>query len=70
LVGLILVAVGGFAVAGGLSQWGWFWNNRRARFLSSIISQTGARIFYVGLGVVLALSGVLFALGLVEPPKK
>lgn len=67
---LLGIAFGAFAIAGGLSNWGWWWNNRRARFLSSIISQTGARVFYVAIGVLLLLFGILLGLGIIEAPRK
>jgi len=69
-LGLILIAVGVFSVAGGFSNWSWWWNNRRARLVSALITQTGARGFYVLMGGVMIVSGVLFALGIVEPPKR
>ena len=68
--GLILLPIGLLMVAGGLSHWGWWWNNRRARALSAVISQTGARIFYVGFGAVILLAGALFLFGIIEPPRK
>ena len=30
-IGLVIAAVGLFALAGGLRDWRWFWRNRRAR---------------------------------------
>lgn len=72
LFGLVFLAVGLFAVTGAFSNWGWFWNNRRAVFLSAILTKTGARAFYTFVGLMLTLIGVLATLGLIDmstPPK-
>jgi hypothetical protein len=61
--GLVVTAVGLFAAAGGIYGWGWFMNNSKARFVSMVLTPTGARIFYVVLGVGLALVGALVFLG-------
>lgn len=57
------MAVGLVAAAGGVYGWGWFMNNSKARFVSMVLTRTGARIFYVVLGVGLALLGALGLLG-------
>lgn len=58
LPGILLVLAGLFSVAGGVFNWNWFMNSRRARFFVAIMSRTGARIFYVVLGLIIAGLGV------------
>ena len=61
--GLFLVAVGAFSMAGGIYNWDWFMNNRRARFIVKIFTRKGARIFYGSLGLILVVAGILVRLG-------
>jgi drug/metabolite transporter superfamily protein YnfA len=56
--GLLVVAVGLFTFGGGYYQWPWFMNNRRARFVATMLSRTGARVFYMLMGALIALFGV------------
>jgi immunity protein 17 of polymorphic toxin system len=58
LGGLLIIAVGLFTFGGGFYQWPFFMNNRRARFVATILSRTGARVFYMLLGSVIAVLGV------------
>ncbi|MGH7264916.1 MAG: Imm17 family immunity protein [Candidatus Rokuibacteriota bacterium] len=61
--GLAVIAIGLFAAAGGVYNWGWFMNNSRARLVSMLLTRAGARIFYVVLGLGLVIVGVLVLLG-------
>ena len=58
IFGLLIVAVGLFTFGGGFYQWPWFMNNRRARFVATLLSTTGARAFYMILGALIVLFGV------------
>jgi hypothetical protein len=64
--GLIFIAIGLFAVLAAFSDWRFFWENRRARFLVVIITKTGARIFYTLVGGVLLILGVLTLFGVID----
>ncbi len=64
LITLIVIAVGGFSLAGSLQNWDWFFNNRRARIMVSILGRNGARIFYGILGSALILGGLVLGVGL------
>jgi hypothetical protein len=64
--GLILVAVGIFALSGAIFDWEWFMNNRKARLFVTILSRTGARIFYGLLGSGFVVAGILFAMGIIK----
>jgi hypothetical protein len=71
-IGLVFLAIGAFVLTAAFSNWGWFWNNHRARLLSSILSKTGARAFYTFAGLMLTLIGVLATFGVIDmsrPPK-
>jgi hypothetical protein len=59
--GFILIAVGLFSFAGGSFNWNWFMNTRRARALVRAVGPAGARFFYMLLGIVVIVLGVLLA---------
>ena len=64
-VGLLIVAVGLFSVGSGIFNWEWAMTNRQARLLSRMITRTGARAFYVVLGVGLVVVGTLMTIGVI-----
>ena len=57
--GFLIIGLGLFTFAGGFYQWPWFMNNRRARFVATILSRTGASIFYMVVGAFIAVLGVV-----------
>jgi len=65
-LGLLIVAAGLVTAAGGVFNWEWFMNNRRARLLSKIITRSGARVLYVVLGVGFVITGTLMTIGVIE----
>jgi hypothetical protein len=64
--GLIFVAAGLFSICGGVFDWDFYMNNRKARFIVGIFGRSGARIFYVLLGLALVVLGALFVAGIIE----
>lgn len=58
--GILIIAFGLFTFGGGFYQWPFFMNNSRARFVISVLSRTGARVFYMVLGAAIVVFG-LFA---------
>ncbi len=64
--GLLIVAIGAFALSGAGFDWDWFMENRKARFFVSIFGRTGARVFYALLGAGLVVLGVLIAAGVID----
>lgn len=54
-----------FAIAGGMLDWDWFMNNRRARIFVKLFGRGGARAFYCLLGLALAVLGLLITFGIV-----
>jgi len=65
-MGWLLVGAGVFSLAGALFNWQFFMNHRRARLVSKLLGQTGARLFYGVLGMVLAILGALAAAGILD----
>ena len=65
-VGLIFVVAGAFSFAGALFNWDWFMGARKVRFVVSILTRTGARVFYAILGLFLLVLGVLITSGILE----
>lgn len=57
--GLVIVALGLFTFGGGYYQWPWFMNNHKARFVVTVLSKTGARVFYMIVGAFFIFLGVL-----------
>ena len=48
---LLMIGAGVFTIMGAIMDWNWFMNSRRARFFVGIFGRTGARIFYILLGL-------------------
>jgi hypothetical protein len=72
VIGLVLLAIGTFLLTAAFSNWGFFWNNRRAVLLSKLITKTGASAVYTFVGLMLTLIGVLATFGVIDmskPPK-
>lgn len=65
---LAIISVGLFSLAGGLFDWDWFMTNSRARFVTTLLTRTGARVFYVLVGAGIVALGV--AAGMSEPPAR
>jgi len=62
----LLVVVGGLFTAGcGIFDWEWVMTSRRARFLSQLITRTGARAFYAVVGVGMIVVGTLMTIGVI-----
>jgi len=64
LVGPLLFLIGGFSFSGGIFDWDWFMQTRKARGLVGVLGRTGARITYVILGILVMILGVLGAFDL------
>jgi Immunity protein 17 len=63
LVALLCIGAGAFCLAASSQNWDWFFNNWRARIVSSIFGRGGARIFYGMLGGFLVVLGLFIGLG-------
>lgn len=69
LFGLIFVAAGAFSLLGGICDWEWFMNSRKARFIVKILSRNGARIFYTVLGIIIVVFGILVTMDRIDISK-
>ena len=58
-MGLLVIGMGLFSIGGGVFAWPFFMNHRKARFMVGLIGENGARGFYVFLGVVICIVGVV-----------
>ena len=61
----VLVGVGALAVCGGVFDWDWFMNNRKARLWVKLFGRKGARVFYVFLGGALTAAGIAMVAGVI-----
>jgi len=52
---IIVIFAGIFSIAGGVCDWDFFMNSRKARFIVTGFGRNGARIFYVCLGVIIII---------------
>lgn len=57
-LGLVLIPIGLFSIAGSLFGWGWFFAARKASWITALFGITGARIVYAILGGFLVGAGV------------
>ncbi len=63
---IILILAGCFSMAGAGLNWDWFMENRRARFITTLLGHQGARIFYIILGLLLVVFGFLGLFGVLK----
>ena len=66
-LGLLLVAAGLFSITGGLFNWEWFMNSRKARGVVKLLGRNGARVFYCFLGLAITILGLLATFGIISP---
>lgn len=53
-IGVIFSAcAGAFAIIASIFNWDFFFESRKARFMTSIIGRDGSRIFYAAVGIFL-----------------
>ncbi|MGC1376232.1 MAG: immunity 17 family protein [Anaerolineales bacterium] len=55
---VIIFLLGIFSIACGLLKWDWFMDDYKARIFVKLLGRDGARIFYILLGVALAILAV------------
>ena len=54
------ILAGGFCIAGSVFNWDFFFNARKAAALVKIFGRTGARIFYIILGMICIIGAIVF----------
>lgn len=57
MIGVFAVLAGAFTILGAALDWDWFMNNSRARLFVGLLGRGGARLFYVGLGMIMIALG-------------
>lgn len=57
--GSLFMAIGLFSIIGALANWDYLIHHIKTKLLLKLIGRTGARIFYVVLGLALFLIGLL-----------
>jgi hypothetical protein len=65
-IGLIFIAAGAFTMAAAIRDWDWFMGAAKARFMITILTRKGARIFYAVLGFALVVVGALGTMRIVD----
>ena len=63
---LFFIAAGIFSVCGGVFNWDWYMNLRKARTMVDLFGRNGARGFYIVLGGILVVFGVLAMTGVID----
>ncbi len=58
-MGIVLILAGLFSIVAAILNWEWYMTARKARFIVRIFGRTGARVFYVLLGLVFVVLGIL-----------
>ncbi|MDR1403886.1 MAG: immunity 17 family protein [Tannerellaceae bacterium] len=56
----VFVLAGLFAIIASVLNVDWFFNNRKIAVYVRLLGQTGARIFYVLVGIGLTVAGIYF----------
>jgi hypothetical protein len=62
---IIYLSAGIFALFGGIFNWDFLLNANKSKFLVAILTRTGARIFYIIIGLTI-LIGLLMQKGLLN----
>ena len=62
----VFVLIGILALCGGIFNWDWYMNHRKARFMVNLFTRNGARFFYALVGTALIVYGVLLLMGFFE----
>jgi hypothetical protein len=63
LAAVTCLVIGVLTVLGAIMDWDWIMNNRRSRLAVKGLGRKGARVLYAGLGVIIALLGVIVLIG-------
>ena len=64
-VGLLIAALGLFTAGCGVFDWEWAMTTRQGRLVTTMITRTGARVFYVVVGVGMIVVGILMTAGVI-----
>lgn len=64
--GILFVLAGLFSILCAIKDWDFFMNNRKALIWVKFFGRNGARVFYVILGLVIALIGLGISVGILH----
>ena len=64
--GIFFVLVGLFSIICAIKNWDFFMNNRKAYIWVKFFGRNGARVFYVILGLIIALIGLGISVGILH----
>ena len=67
-MGILFIAVGLLSMGGSLFEWNFFMNHPKARFMTTLLTRTGARIFYILTGTAAFFFGMLVTFGIIQLP--
>ncbi len=56
--GVCSMLIGVYSVTGAVCNWDWFMNHRSAAIPVALLTRTGARLFYIAVGVAIFVIGV------------
>ena len=62
---LVMIAIGLFCIICSVKEVPWFFNNRKAGFLVKLFGMTFAKIFYIIIGVLFIIAGIIVAAGVI-----
>lgn len=65
-LGPLLIGAGLFSIVCAAANWDFFINNRKAKLFVAILGRNGARVFYVILGILITVLGVLMTMGVIR----
>jgi hypothetical protein len=57
--GIIILLAGLFSIICAAFDFNWFMNNHRASLFVKLFKRNGARVFYIVLGIVLCIMGIV-----------
>jgi hypothetical protein len=59
IYGIIILLAGLFSIICAAFDFNWFMNNHRASLFVKLFKRNGARVFYIVLGIVLCIMGIV-----------
>jgi hypothetical protein len=66
MLGILMVLVGLFAMAGSAFNWNWYWERRRMRIWVDLLGRPAARVVFGILGLAVLVVGVLVTAGVIQ----
>jgi Immunity protein 17 len=65
--GVVILCIGGFVLLNGIMNREWFMNHYKAAFFVKRLGRNGARVFYIILGLMFTIAGILLITGVIGP---